>query len=430
MKILITNIVTLNAGDAAILHAMMNVLRAAFGDTTEFVIYDKHGDAPRRYYPNQVFRQLLYLTRETNLAQLPKALHRLDQLRFRLGLWGMKHGIQIVQHLFLHRVERRDLTDYKTADLIVSSGGTYLVEQYSLAARIFDYQLSLYLEKPLVFYTQSLGPFSNEANREALLPIFEKSVAILVRDKQSLRNLRDLGVKKDNVHLAADAAFALSDSAALESAKRHGERQGKHLRVAISVREWLHFKTIVDPLQGMDRYKKALCALSEYLVEKHNAEITYLSTCQGMPEYWTDDSKLAQSIVDLLPDNIRPSVSVDSSFHNPLVLAQKLKDYDLVIATRMHMAILALAGGTPVVPIAYEFKMKELFERLGQECWVLDIETISGDALITNVNQFLEALPQIRETLFTAVQREIENAAASGLVVKRAFEEWRKAGNR
>lgn len=430
MKILITNIVTLNAGDAAILHAMMNVLRAAFGDTTEFVIYDKHGDAPRRYYPNQVFRKLVYLTRETNLAQLPKALHRLDQLRFRLGLWGMKHGIQIVQQLFLHRVERRDLTEYKTADLIVSSGGTYLVEQYSLAARIFDYQLSLYLEKPLVFYTQSLGPFSNEANREALLPIFEKSVAILVRDKQSLRNLQDLGVKKDNVHLAADAAFALSDNVALESAKRHGERQSKHLRVAISVREWLHFKTIVDPLQGMDRYKKALCALSEYLVEKHNAEITYLSTCQGMPEYWTDDSKLAQSIVDLLPDNIRTSVSVDSSFHNPLVLAQKLKDYDLVIATRMHMAILALAGGTPVVPIAYEFKMKELFERLGQECWVLDIETISGDALITNVNEFLEALPQIRETLFTAVQREIENAAASGLVVKQAFEEWRKAGNR
>lgn len=419
MKILITNIVTLNAGDAAILYAMIDVLRAAFGDNTEFIVYDKHGDVPSRYYPDLEFRKLLYLTRESKQG-------RMDQLRFRAGRWSIKQGIPFLPHVFLDSIERRDLLEYKTADLIVSSGGTYLVENYSLAARIFDYQLSLYLDRPLVFFTQSLGPFSNPENRAALRPIFDESVAILLRDEQSRRNLDELGVKNKNVHVVADAAFALSDLEALEPAKLRLIDPGKRMRVAISVREWKHFKS-VDPAQGMNRYYDALRALSHHLVEKYDAEITYLSTCQGMPEYWTDDSREAQKIVDGLSPNTRKSVSVDADFHSPAVLARTLKDYDLVIATRMHMAILALSVGTPVLPIAYEFKMRELFGRLAQERWVQDIEAVSGDSLINAVDQYLKALPEIREPMFTAVQSEYENAIASGHLVRQAFEEWRQA---
>jgi colanic acid/amylovoran biosynthesis protein len=93
----------------------------------------------------------------------------------------------------------------------------------------------------------------------------------------------------------------------------------------------------------------------------------------------------------------------------------------------MHMAILALSVGTPVLPIAYEFKMRELFERLAQGRWVQDIEAISAGALINAVDQLLKALPDIRQPLFTAVQKEYENAIASGHLVRQAFEEWRRA---
>jgi colanic acid/amylovoran biosynthesis protein len=427
VKILITNIVTLNAGDAAILYAMVDVLGAAFGQDTEFIVYDKHGDVPSRYYPEIIFRNLLYQTRESTTANRGNALSsRLDQLRFKAGLWFLKRSIPLLPHVFLDSIERRDLLEYKTADLIVSSGGTYLVENYSMAARIFDYQISLYLERPLVFFTQSLGPFANPENRAALRPIFDESVAILVRDEQSRHNLNELGVENKNVHVVADAAFALSDLEALESAKSRFLQPGKRLRVAISVREWKYFKT-VEPAQGMNRYYEALRALSDHLVERYDAEITFLSTCQGMPEYWTDDSRVAQEIVDGLSSNTRKSVSVDSDFHSPPVLARTLKDYDLVIATRMHMAILALSVGTPVLPIAYEFKMRELFERLAQGRWVQDIEAISADALINAVDQLLKALPDIRQPLFTAVQKEYENAIASGHLVRQAFEEWRRA---
>lgn len=425
MKILITNIVTLNAGDAAILYATIDVLRAAFGNDTQFIVYDNHGDAPARYYPDLVFRKLLFFSRKAGGSD-SRLLHRLHDIRFQLGLWSVKHNIPWLAHTVLSSTERRDILEYRNADLIVSSGGTYLVENYSLAPRIFDYQLSLYLEKPLVFFTQSLGPFSNPANRKALGPIFDNSVAILVRDELSAANLEELGVSSTRIHQTADAAFALTDLAALEAAKVKSLGPERKLRVAVSVREWRHFKA-VEPTLGMTRYIEAMRNLTVHLVEKYSADVIFVSTCQGIPEYWTDDSKLAQVIVDGLPDTIRRSVLVDSTFRRPADLVAMLKTFDLVIATRMHMAIMALAAGTPVLPIAYEFKMLGLFQRLGQARWVQDLETVSGATLIKTFDEFLEALPQIRESLFTAVQGERASAMTSGQIVKQAFDDWRKA---
>ena len=429
MKILITNIVTLNAGDAAILYGMIDVLRAAFGKDTHFIVYDKNGREPGRYYPDVVFRRFLYLTRQEHPLSTARFANRLlrgvDAKRFRIGLWAIKHHVPLLPRAFLTAEERQTLLDYSTADLIISSGGTYLVEIYPFDARIFDYQVSLYLEKPLVFFTQSLGPFSNASNRGSLLPIFNQSLLIMVRDEKSRQHLVDLGVNNNNVHVRADAAFALSDVCAVEAAKQQIFAPGKPLKVAISVREWSHFKT-VPPIDGMRRFKEALQTLTRHLVEKYDAKVTYLSTCQGMPEYRTDDSELATTIVEGLDESVRNSVVVDSDFHHPAVLATMLKDYDLVIATRMHMAILSLAVGTPVLPIAYEFKMKELFERLGQGDWVQEIENITGTSLAEGVDHILEELPNVRANFFRAVQDEHENALASGELVKQAFEEWRR----
>lgn len=411
VKILITNIVTLNAGDAAILYAMIGLLRGVFGENTEIVVFDKHGETPQRYYPDLEFRKLIYLNGNTN------------NLRFRLGRWALQHDIPLLPRV-LNATVRHDLLEYQSADLIVSSGGTYLVENYSMAARIFDYELSLQLGKPLVFFTQSLGPFAKEENRRALLPIFNRALAILVRDQRSLNNLAELGVKNANVHLAADAAFALSDTAAVEAAKFKTQTPGAPMRVAVSVREWRHFNS-TGAAAGMERYRDALAALTEHLVEKYDAHVTFISTCQGMEEYWTNDARVAQTVVDILPDKIRGSVTVNADFHQPGVLADMLREYDLVIATRMHMAILALGVGTPVLPIAYEFKMHELFEKLGQPRWVQDIETISAKTLVDTADKFLASLPDIREPLFTAVQKEYESAKTSGQIVKAAFDRWR-----
>jgi colanic acid/amylovoran biosynthesis protein len=427
--------VTLNAGDAAILYAMIDLLRAAFGKDAEFIVYDTHGEAVSRYYPELTFRKLLYFNLGSHKIKLlgrrlraAQVFSVLDKARFYLGLWCLRRNIRLIPGVILSKVELRDVAEYNSADIIVSSGGTYLVENYSLAHRIFDYKISQYLGRPLIFFTQSLGPFSNPSIRKSLKRIFDRSILILVRDKQSLNNLTDMGVSNRSIHITADAAFALTDPVAVETAKNATRRPGSPLKVAISAREWRHFKTVA-PADGMRQYLQSLCALSAHLIERHGAEITFLSTCQGMPEYWTDDSKVARKIVEGLPYHLRSSVSVDAGFHHPKDLAEMLKSYDLVVATRMHMAILALGAGTPVLPIAYEFKMRELFERLGQGNWVQDIEKISPESLIRAADSFLDSISQSRAALFAAVEKERQDALESVSFVKKAFDEWQLRSN-
>ena len=429
MKILITNTVALNGGDAAILEGILKLLRTLFDENTEFIIYDSRPEAAHQYYPDLNFNKLLYLQATKSikikgLSRLKNQVGYINKLRFYLGAWCWKNGFYSLTKLIVAKSEMTSLSDYSSADLIVSTGGTYLVENYPIEPRIFDYKISLLMGKPLIFFTQSLGPFLIPKNRHSLKQIFEKSPLIFLRDHKSQNHILELGVEKDNTYVTADAAFALADPTAIATAKNTTHLSSTP-RIAISVRDWKHFKT-VEPAVGREKYLQALRDLTVHLVEKDNAKITYISTCQGIAEYWTDDSKFALEIIARLPDHIADSVTVNRDFHSPKALAEIIKNYDIVIATRLHMAILSLGAGIPVFPIAYEFKTKELFNKLGQGHWTVDIEEIEPKSLIDSVDLFLNSIPEICQTLFPTVEREREQAWQSSALVKKAFEQWQK----
>src|SRR3546814_20477059 len=107
--------------------------------------------------------------------------------------------------------------------------------------------------------------------------------------------------------------------------------------------------------QGMAQFADAMVALVRMLVEKFGADVTFLSTCQGIPEYWTDDSRLARAIEERMTGIARSRVRVDDRFHTPEALRDRYAGYDMVVATRMPAAILAPCAGTPVMPLPHEF---------------------------------------------------------------------------
>src|SRR5262249_9630352 len=82
---------------------------------------------------------------------------------------------------------------------------------------------------------------------------------------------------------------------------------------------------------------------------------------------------------------------------------------DWVVATRMHFAILALGVGTPVLPIAYEFKTDELFKSLGYDSEVPQIESLTSESLISafdkSVENYASEVSKIRSAIGTARQQ-------------------------
>src|SRR5690606_1440113 len=188
--------------------------------------------------------------------------------------------------------------------------------------------------------------FTRADSRRDVARAVDSASLVLLRDDLSLAHLRDLGVRDDHLHVTADVAFALADERSLREARAGGDfptarPDGTAPRVAVSVREWSRFAG-GSAEEGMAAYRQAVAAAVTYMVERRGARVTFLATCQGVPEYWTDDSRTALEIVELLPEHVRQAVEVDRDFHRPAELAARLRDFDLVITTRMHMAILAL----------------------------------------------------------------------------------------
>ncbi|HKJ87646.1 MAG TPA: polysaccharide pyruvyl transferase family protein, partial [Gammaproteobacteria bacterium] len=363
MKMVISNIVVMNAGDAAILLAMKAMFREVFGAGLEITVFDKNPAYASSRYPGIRFRESLYFQVTDNprwLSRIPTATGRVVGrtlyeramlLLARIAIWKVQLWGGRVPRLLMSEGARDGLQQYAEADLVVSAGGTYLVEQYSLAPRLFDYEVTHALGKPLYFFTQSMGPFRARGNRRRLRKALDGARMVFLRDEDSRRNVEDLGPVGCTLIQSADAAFGLADAREITLGCRRGASGSRGLRVGVSVREWGHFAT-VSHAEGMERYRSGLAGAIERLVTGHDARALFVSTCQGVPEPYPDDSTVAAEIVQRIPEGARSGTELLNGFLAPPAIRKVLRDCDFVIATRMHMAILALSVGTPVLPIA------------------------------------------------------------------------------
>jgi colanic acid/amylovoran biosynthesis protein len=225
-----------------------------------------------------------------------------------------------------------------------------------------------------------------------------------------------LGLGADRIAVAADSAFAFAETC------QGGPPNPRHngpLRVAISVRDWPHFERQSGE-SGMAAYVDAVAGLVRHLIDEYAAAIVFISTCQGVREYWTDDSLVAERVRDRLPPAMRTLVSIDRQFHRPEQLLECLAQHDIVVATRLHVAILALCAGIPVVPIVYEFKTRELFTRMDPDYPLQDIETLNADGLASAFRSVYARYDELRRAIKNWVAAECERALSAGPIVARA----------
>jgi colanic acid/amylovoran biosynthesis protein len=166
------------------------------------------------------------------------------------------------------------------------------------------------------------------------------------------------------------------------------------------VRTWSHARR-ADGVDAREQYRRAIAGAARSLAAA-GVEVTFLSTCQGIPEYWTDDAAFAAAIVQEYLVGV-PGIHVDTGFHAPEELMRRFGGFDAVVATRMHAAILALAAGTPVLGIAYEFKTHELMAAMGLPELAVSFEDVGAEDLAVRVLALLDRAPEVRSRIAAQV---------------------------
>ena len=418
-RIAISHSLVANGGDAAILLGTLRVLRDAFGDA-EVTVYDALPEVARRHYPELDVRPALHLAafppaEGGALRRKLRGVHWLHRRpRWLAAARAVRRGRVMRAQTLVGAEGAAALRELADAGASVASGGTYLVETYWLGPTLLDAEITTALGVPQGFLTQSLGPFGT--TRGAVARALRALRVLLLRDDRSLGHARTLGLDVP-MRVSADTAFALAEPDALAAAA--ARRWPDAPRVAVSVRDWPYL-TRAD---GQNGYEDAVGALVTHLVRTHGAAVDFVSTCQGNPEYRYDDAAVAARIANALPDDVRGAVTVEPAYHRPEALLAIYGAADLVVATRMHAAILALSAGTPVLPISYEFKTAELFARLGAAGWCVEIETITGDALVARADVVIAEVDARRGDLMRGVEAMRAEARRSADDLRAAFPE-------
>lgn len=424
-RILLTNNVTLNGGDAAILLGMITGLRRAVNCEIRVLAHDTGRVAelypelrPRPPLEEAGFgkargirgRRLASRFRRVRLAV--RTLQAPDRCALPRGWRWLRRPLaaaaELAVRFLLHPREVRILNEYRACDAVVSSGGSYLTDFYtSVPSKLLGFEVARSFGRPLLIYGQSLGPLHAEGSRESLGRELRRAAWVAVRDDRSRKLALSLGVAPDRCVRTADAAFDLPPLAV------PAKRDGDGLEVGLSVRRWKFPDAPDRAEQLMESYRTAVAALCEHLVRRHRARLTFVSTCQGVPGY-ADDSTLATEIAELLPVPVRKSVRVDGRWHHPLELREILAGFDLFVGTRMHALVLALQSHVPVVGIGYESKTRDLLERIGLGELVLPIGSLAPGALVACVDRALgqrRALARLLPERVSGLHREARRPA-------------------
>lgn len=446
VRVLILNAVAMNGGDGALLDALIARARDAFGEDARVTVADATPEVSTQAFPELRFVPTVLgdppgSTAADRARPAVKAAKAVRAARLVVGIVVAHIAGARAATLVVSRADRAAVRAYREADVVLSSGGTSLVEHYQLFKRWASFEFAYAEHRPLVLFTQSLGPFTQRLNRVMVRRLARRARLILLRDERSRRHLREIGASVVRCTVSADAAFgfahapaaagtapaAVGAEAAVGSGTAVGGRSDAHVpsgpprRVAISVRHWPYAAAV----QGRDTtepYRAAIVALAERIV-RGGGTVVFLSTCQGVPTY-TDDSVEARLIASRIAEDCQHGVRVDGEHRRAEALIEEVRGVDVVVATRMHMAILSLMAQRPVLPIAYEFKTEELFRGLGEPGLAIPLQDVDPQVLVDAYDAFIARLPQLQATLQRGVQAQRQIALGVSDQLRRAVPEF------
>lgn len=277
--------------------------------------------------------------------------------------------------------EQRELLEaFGETRLVVAKGGHMYFSAGGLRGLLTLYQnlypllLAERVGVPTAIHAQSIGPIRGRASKRLLRSALRRVGAVHTREQPSRALVADL-LGEDRAAFAWDTAFALpGEELPTSVAARLPERF-----VAITVRRW-HFPYAEN---GADEqyqdYLAAVAAAVRATNDRLGLPVVLVPQVTG-PTALEDDRVAVAELVSLLDGADATVIDEDIS---PGQLRDLYGRAELLIGTRFHSVILALAAGTPALAISYHgFKTTGIMERLGLDQYVFDIGSVRPSALV------------------------------------------------
>lgn len=293
---------------------------------------------------------------------------------------AQRYGVEAVNRWSLKAI----IQTLKSADVLISGGGSLLQDvtsKKSVAYYLGVIGIAQFLRKPVVFYSQGVGPVNGALNRFLMRLICNGVKEIYVRDEASKDELQAMGVRRPPIKVVMDPVVSMELT---EEEKRQGCE-------------------IID--RGIQSANKPLAGLYLRGWKTENAYLDeVVMVCEALdkmgylpvfvPMHYPDDVTAVAPIKERLQ---ACAVFLEDHYSPQEILAMTAK-MDFVIAMRLHGLIMAANAGTPYLGISYDPKIEAFIQssNFGQ---VMAVQTFNAQDFVPLLKEFVEDLSQHQETL-------------------------------
>lgn len=284
----------------------------------------------------------------------------------------------------------------KQSDLLISGGGSLL--QDTTSNKTVPYYLAIvkiaqYLKKPVVFYSQGIGPVNKRMNKWLIKWVSKKVNHIFVREEDSKQTLLDLKVKTD-ITVAIDPVLALQPKK--EVVDKVKKSIGDKKAVGVYIREWENTEQIVAQLVAPLKYVMAQ-GYEVYIV----------------PMYYQEDIKIARMLHKKLDEK---SKLLDRELTIEETLAYTT-NFEWIIGMRLHSLIMACALNVPMIALSYDPKVRGFAQEL-QIKHCIDVKYIDKEKLLMDIKQLIGSLHEEKLALLEHYQEKISKVYLPALYIK------------
>jgi colanic acid/amylovoran biosynthesis protein len=322
---------------------------------------------------------------------------------------------------------------FQAADLVISAPGNFLYSSgkfgLTLLHHLYTLWYATWLGKPLYIFPQSIGPFQRGWEAALVRAVLKRARIVMVREQVSLDQLTKQGFNHPRLTLVPDLAFAFQGAASIEAQAwltRWGvDLQTDRPRLGLTAINW----ELQNPkFTHQADYELALARAAEGFIQHTGGQVVLFAQVCGQ-NLAADDRIPARRVAERLRERGQRVVQIDEPAPAEL-LRTAYSFMDIFIGTRMHSNIFALAGGVPVLAIAYRYKTRGLMETLGLSEWVLEIEQVDGDLLLERLLALWEAQAALRQQIQPRVAELAAGALRAGKWVAEDYAVWQaKHGN-
>ena len=249
--------------------------------------------------------------------------------------------------------------------------------------------------KPCMLYAVGVGPLYSMEAREQTKEVFSQCTAVTLRDQNSRELITQIGGDIDSANLivTADPVFSLEPSQddykkVTELISQYPRMAGSPL-IAVSLRYW-------EREIAMEQWVSSLAAQLDIFIQTCNAQIILTPFQIDAESDFTDDlalnrvfaNKISSSQNVFLVDKVLSAAEMQALYQH----------CDLVVAMRLHAAILALNAATPVIAFSYDPKVQSMMEENDLGAFVLSLKEHE------QFGEYLERAWRIRESTKKHIQ--------------------------